>query len=99
FRSMPVFSLFSGRIARIEHREPHGRSTRVGPVDPVAAMRSDIQAVAAPEYPRLALVFKAQPCGAGKHHYPFRFRLVIPKTRRTCLTPRNDPLDAQAGPG
>ena len=62
-------------------------------------MRSDIHAIPGPENPGLGFILKTQPCGADEHYYPFRFRLVVPEPRRARLTPRDDPLDAQARPG
>ena len=82
----------------VRHGQPHGRDHRIGPVDPVAAMRGNVDPVAGPEKVGLGLVSEAQSCGASEQNHPFSLALVIPEPRRACLASRDDPLDAQTGP-
>ena len=83
----------------VEHREPYGRGCRVGPVDPVAAIRRDVEPIAGLEDPRLGLIGEAQSRPAGENQYPFGFRLVVPEPRRARLAQGDDPFDPQTGSG
>src|SRR6266404_753114 len=77
----------SRRGLAVEYREPDGRHRRVGPVDPVATVRGDIEPVAGTENAGVGLVLEPQPCGAGEDQYPFALRLIIPEPGRARLTP------------
>src|ERR1700730_3545741 len=77
----------SRRGLAVEYREPDRRHRRVGPVDPVATVRGDIEPVAGTENAGVGLVLEPQPCGAGEDQYPFAIRLVIPEPGGARLTP------------
>ena len=80
----------------VEYREPDGGHCRVGPVHPVATVRSDIEPVAGAQKTGIGLVLEAQSCSAGEDQYPFALGLVVPEPGGARLTLRDDPLDAQA---
>jgi hypothetical protein len=83
----------------VEDREPHRLRERVGPVDAMASVRSDVEPVAGTQQAHLGLVGKAQLGGAGEQKHAFAFRLVVPEPWRARLPQRDNPLDAQIGPG
>jgi hypothetical protein len=62
----------------------------------MTAVRRDIDPIAGPEETGFDLICKTQLCGPGEDQHPFVFRLVIPEPGWARLTPRDDPLDAQA---
>ena len=87
------------RGSAVEDREPDGGGRRVGPVDPVAPVRPDVDPVDGTQQARLGLVLEPQPCGAAEEQHPFALALVVPEAGRARLAPGDDALDAQARAG
>ena len=78
----------------VKDSKPDGGDCRIGPVDPVAAVRIDIDPIAGTKKPGIGLILEPQPCGAGEHQHPFAIRLVVPEPGRARLALRDDPFDA-----
>jgi hypothetical protein len=68
---------------------------RVGPRDPVAPVRRDLDPVAGTERALRFLVGESQPRRAGEQQYKFGLRLVVPEPGRAGLSERDDAFDAQ----
>src|SRR5438552_14156516 len=68
---------------------------RVGPGDPVAPMRGDVDPVAGAERVLLVLIGESQPRRTGEQQYKFGLRLVVPEPGWARLPERDDALDAQ----
>lgn len=59
-------------------------------------MRADQQVVTRAEATCISLVFETQSCGARDKQHEFVLLLVVPKTLRRRLPPRNNPLNMGA---
>src|SRR5438270_11707351 len=86
-------------LLAVKHGEPNRWLVRIGPIDPMAAMRRDLDPIAGAKMPWLGLIREAQSRRAGQQHDPFRLILVVPETGRARLAERDNALDAQAWGG
>ena len=83
------------RILPVKYGEPHGRLGRIGPLDPVAPVRRDVEPVAGAEHAVVRLVGEAQPRRPREQHHPLGLGLVVPEPGRAPLPAGDDALDAQ----
>src|SRR4051794_3472035 len=81
----------------VMHRQPHGRLIRIGPGDPVADMRWNVQGVAGPQRARRRLALELHRSRALQQHHAFGALLVVPEALGARLSGRDDALDAQIG--
>lgn len=79
-------------------RQPDGDLLGISPVNAMAAVWGDVEAVAGAQVAGLGFVGKAQASRALQQHDPFALRLVVPEIRRAGLAGRNDALDGEAWP-
>jgi len=77
--------------------EPNGHLFWIGPQDAVAPVRHDMNVIAGTQWPSIRFVLEEQPRAAPKQNHPFVPVLVIPVSRRTRLSGRDDALDLYIG--
>ena len=78
-------------------REPDCRSGGIRPLDPMAAVRRDLDPVAGAQHEGVRRALDAERRAPAQEHDPLVPLLIVPAPRRRRLTGGDDPLEREAG--